>query len=375
MWNSKINDNLISQGFSRLDSDTSIYVRWRDDHLAILGLYVDDILLLSDTITHMNSIKDELKKAFKITDGGEINHFLGLHIVRNRHNRTLSIDQKLLTDNVINRFGMQDCHSVATPMETSFQSVIKGEMTMTNSNSNSNSNSTNEKEADQTLFKQIIGSLMYLMLGTRPDIATAISLISQFAAKPKQSHLLAAKRVLRYIKGTKDYKLYLGRLDNDNNNHSDDIKVMGYSDADWANDPITWKLISEYVFYLQGGIISKKQATVALSTTEAEYIALTQATKEAIWLRSLLGELGFNQYQPTLIKEDNQPAIQLANNPINHNRTKHIDTQYHYVRAKIETKEINVIYTPTNQMTADIFTKPLPQPAFSKCIKEMNIRN
>jgi hypothetical protein len=157
----------------------------------------------------------------------------------------------------------------------------------------------------------------------------------------------------------------------------DNIKLTGYSDSDWANDISMRKSISGYIFYLADGVISwssKRQATVALSSTEAEYMAISHATREAIWLRTLLKELGYSQ-NTTTIFEDNQSSIAIAKNPIHHARTKHIDIQHHFIWEKVETGELELIYIPTEEMRADALTKPLPYPKFSKLVSLMGLRN
>ena len=154
--------------------------------------------------------------------------------------------------------------------------------------------------------------------------------------------------------------------------------LIGYSNANWGNDINTQQSTMGYIFYLSGGAISwssKCQATVALSSTEAEYMALTQATKEAIWLRSLLAELNYTQECPTTLFEDNQSAIALARNPVHHARSKHIDIQHHFVREKIESKEIEISYMATDEMIADALTKPLARPKFAKLINEMGLHD
>jgi hypothetical protein len=212
------------------------------------------------------------------------------------------------------------------------------------------------------------------MIGSRPDIAAAIGLVSQFAEDPRTSHLQAAKRIIQYLKGSVDLELCLGV---EEDNLKNEIKLVGYSDASWGNDLDTRKSTTGYIFYVSGGVVSwtsKKQNTVALSTTEAEYMALSHTTKEAIWLRGLLRELGYTQNQATTIFEDNQSCINLAKNPVHHARSKHIDIQHHFIREKIISKEIHLEYTPTEEMIADIFTKPLAGPKFLKFRKDVNLR-
>src|ERR1700742_416051 len=216
----------------------------------------------------------------------------------------------------------------------------------------------------------MISSIIYLMIGTRPDLAAAVSIISQFSANPMQKHHYALKQLLKYIKGTANYKLCLAR--------DQDLRLIDFSDANWGEDINTRRSTTGYIFNLSGGAISwssKRQATVALSTTEAEYMALAHATKEAIWLCTLLDELGYLPNCATTLFEDNQSAIALAKNPINHARSKHIDIQHHFIREKVESKVIDIVYMATNEMIADALTKLLVRPRLETLIAKMGLRN
>ncbi|XP_061886352.1 uncharacterized protein LOC133636375 [Entelurus aequoreus] len=204
----------------------------------------------------------------------------------------------------------------------------------------------------------MVGSLLYAAMATRPDIAQAVSAVSKFNANPDAAHLTAVKRILRYLKGTVNFALKYEQ--------SDSGALIGFSDADWAGDQDDRRSTTGNVFLLSGGAVSwlsKKQATVALSTAEAEYIALSQAAQEGIWLKRLLSDLGVKTMS-TVILEDNQGAIAIAKNPVNHSRTKHIDFRYHYIRECVQNGQIELQYCPTNDMKADIFTKPLPRQKF-----------
>ena len=277
---------------------------------------------------------------------------------------------------------MTDCHPVATPLDPSIKLVaaqpphsphpapVEGEVT---------ADKSSDEPVDPTTFRQIVGSLMYLMVGTRPDLAAAVGIVSQFSASPRKSHLAAAKRIIRYLKGSINLKLKLGNATNATKNATIDpaetIKISGYSDANWGNDINTRRSTSGYIFFVADGVVSwssKRQATVALSSTEAEYMALTHATKEAVWLRALLGELGFHQGDPSIIFEDNQSCIALARNPIHHARTKHIDIRHHYIRERLES-DVTLRYVNTKEMVADALTKPLPKPQFEYLVGLMNL--
>ncbi len=202
-------------------------------------------------------------------------------------------------------------------------------------------------------------SLMYAATATRPDISFAVGVLSKFNSKPSEAHLTAAKRVIRYLKGTTDIALRYSKTVDGN--------LTGYSDADWAGDLDDRHSTTGNLFMMAGGAISwasKKQATVALSTAEAEYVALSAATQEIVWLRRLLTDLKVLPDGPTTLMGDNQGAIAIAKNPVAHARTKHIDIRYHYIREAVQEGMIELCYCPTNEMVADLLTKPLPKGKF-----------
>eukprot|EP00873_Tetraselmis_striata_P039364 jgi/Tetstr1/459628/TSEL_004984.t1 len=204
-------------------------------------------------------------------------------------------------------------------------------------------------------YQALVGSLLYAMVATRPDIAEAVSKLCRVMAKPEERHWQAAKRVLRYLKGTKTLGLTFsgGKADG---------LLHGYCDADWAGDVVSRRSTTGFVFMLCGAAVSWKsqlQATVALSTAEAEYMALCAAVCEALFLRELLRELCCAQSEATVIFEDNQSCIALTRNPMTHGRSKHIAIKYHFTREKVLSGEVAIEYCPTAQMVADALTKAL----------------
>ena len=202
---------------------------------------------------------------------------------------------------------------------------------------------------------------MYAATATRPDISFAVGVLSKVCTKPTTAHLTAAKRVLRYLKGTLNLALKYEK--------SVDSCLTGYSDADWAGDPDDRHSTSGYLFVMSGATISwssRKQPTVSLSTAEAEYVALNAATQEAVWLQRLLEDLNDKLYKPTLIMGDNQGAIAIARNPVFHARTKHIEIHHHFIREALHNRIIDLQYCPTNEMIADVLTKALSRNRFEQ---------
>jgi hypothetical protein len=217
-------------------------------------------------------------------------------------------------------------------------------------------------------YHEAIGSLMWACLGTRPDIAFAVTTLSRFSKNPGPSHWEAAKRVLRYLKGTRDLWLSYGGLKGE---------LVGYADADGSMSEDR-HAINGYAFILNGGAISwscKRQEIISLSTTESEYIAATHAAKEALWLRSLLSQLFASPDQPTTLFSDNQSAIALSKDHQYHARTKHIDVRFHFIRWVIENGSLRLVYCPTEDMIADTLTKALPSAKAKHFASELGLRS
>jgi len=254
------------------------------------------------------------------------------------------ITQEGYAKEVLKKFKMDDANPVSTPMECGIK-LSKHEEGET---------------VDPSLFKSLVGSLRYLTC-TRPDILYAVGVVSRYMEHPTTTHLKAAKRILRYIKGTTNLGLYYSV--------SNDYKLVGYCDSDWGGDADDRKSTSGFVFYIGNTAftwMSKKQPIVTLSTCEAEYVAATSCVCHAIWLRNLLKELNLPQKEPTKILVDNKSAIALAKNPVFHDRSKHIDTRYHYIRECVSNNNVKLDYVKTHDQVADIFTKPLKREHFVK---------
>jgi len=322
----------------------------------ILLLYVDDLVLAAPSKELVNWIRLKLCGEFSMTDLGKLRNFLGLEIKGNRSRRTLLLSQERYVQRILAAHGMLDCIPSSTPADPHIR-LEKSKVDF------------QATEAECRKYKSAVGSSMYAILGTRPDLAYAVSKVSQFSINPDNSHWTAVKRVFRYLAGTANPGLYYGGQRNG----------TGFTDADWGSAGDR-KSIGGYTFILNGAAIcwnSKKQATVALSSTEAEYMALTQAVKQSLWLQGALSEMGAKKHllEVEEIQIDNQGAIALARNPEYHARTKHIDIQYHFIREDVENPEIKRAYCPTSENTADVFTKALPNVAFTKHTLGLGLRD
>eukprot|EP00253_Pinus_taeda_P008164 PITA_08164 len=295
----------------------------------------------------IKNFKSVMKEEFEMTDMGFLRYFLGIEVDQNE--KGIFISQARYVNQVLSRFNMQECKAAITPTVMGLKLSIED----------------NTKDFDPSLYKSIVGSLMYL-IATRPDIMYAVSLISRFMERPKEAHWQAAKRILRYVKGTKMFGILYNV-----SKHSD---LVGYTDSDCAGSIDDRKSTSSYVFHMGSGAISwasKKQSIVALSTAEAEYVAATATACQAVWMRRMLRSLGQEQAKATVIFCDNSSAIALSRNSVFHKRTKHIDTRFHYIRELVNNGEIVLEHCRTQEQVADISTKPLDQKSFEflrKCL-------
>jgi len=348
-WYQKIHEFFLAHGFIRSTQDYSLYVNY--ERRVLVLVYVDDLVLAAAEVEQIEWIKAALTNTFEMGDLGELTTYLGLDISRNRNQWLLTLDQTKYIDKILNRHRMQDARPSLTPLDPNTRLVSNSKVTRADPES---------QLLDFEVYQSAMGSLMYAMLGTRPDIAYAVGLISQFNHSPEPEHWVAVKRIFRYLVGTRELKIQYG-----SSNESGT-----YSDADWGSGQDR-KSVGGFVFLLNGGAVSwasKKQTSIALSTTEGEYMAMTQASKEIIWLQELFQELGALAHidQISRLYGDNQGALALACNPEYHARTKHIDIQYHFVRELVMGKKIYLEYCPTTDMIADIMTKALPRTTHEK---------
>ncbi|MCP4491938.1 MAG: DDE-type integrase/transposase/recombinase [Gammaproteobacteria bacterium] len=357
-WNHALHDQLLVLGFAQSDADACIYVKQVNGELVILAVYVDDIILAAKGEETLSELKKQLSGKFKMKDLGELHYFLGVKVQQNL-NGSIWLGQEKYMENMLQKYNMDSCNPVSTPMEVN--------------NNKLQESSSEDESADQNLYQSAVGSLLYLAIATRPDISAAVAHVAKFCSNPTQKHWAAVKRIFRYIKGT----IHMGLLYRPSQDESGN-EVFGYSDADWAGDTENRRSTSGFVFKLAGAAISwrsKTQTVIALSSAVAEYIALAAATQEAVWLRRLMKNLQQQQNEPTLILEDNTSAISMANNPVFHGRTKHIDIKNHFVREKVKEKVVRLKYCPTKEMVADLMTKALSKELFELQRKGLGLFN
>lgn len=350
-WYTKLDTILKDLGATPTKSDPCVYQHGNGQSVTFMAVYVDDILIMSRDPKMIKKFHGQLSKKFKVKDLGEAGYCLGIEF--SQSSGKISMQQRGYLNDLLNRFGMLDSKPVSTPMDPSVK-LTKQDRT---------------EEDCKLPYRELVGALMYLAICTRPDITYAVSHLSQFNDCYGKIHWTAAKRVLRYLKGTKDLGIMFTK---------DSRPLRGFADADWANCPVDRRSYTGYAFVLNGSPISwnsRKQRTVVLSSTEAEYMAMSEANKEAIYLRQFLAELGEDDSVSTILMNDNMGALKLAENPSFHARSKHIDLRYHLIRDAVKDGTLKVEYTSMDTMAADILTKALPSPKLEKCTYMLGLRS
>jgi hypothetical protein len=280
-WNQKLNAFLKSIEFMKSEADPSVYVTQVGDVKFFIVVYVDDLILVCNDQNKLLQIKEELSQKFEMKDFGELHFFLGMEVERNRDERLLRINQIKYLKEILKCFRMEDCKPIGVPLD----SKVKLQR-----------NANGNDESKGFPYQQAVGSLMYAMLCTRPDLAYPIRVLSQHTANPSMEHWMAVKRIFQYLQGTLQMKLQFGATPSK--------EVLGYCDVDWAGDLEDRRFTTGFVFMIGGGAISwnsKRQPTIALSTTKAEYMANTQATKEAIWITKLMMDLGYMEEKKMMV--------------------------------------------------------------------------
>ena len=342
VWQLTLTKALMDIGFKQCVSDTCLF--YHPDHLCFVSIHVDDILFLCDDDDFRAHVVSELKKVFKLTDSGVVSVYLGMNFAFPDASTCL-INQTSYIRKMLNRFNLADVNPTKTPLPQNLK--------MTNADSPTTFEEKSQMEKKP--YRALIGSLLYAARGTRPDISYAVGALAKFNQNPGKAHWRYAQHVLKYLKGTTTSGLVY--------KHESDEKKINieiFSDSDWGSSPDDRRSVSGFVVCVNGNPISwcsRVQKTVALSSCEAEFLALSEAMREALWLRQLLIELDVGFVAPIIIRVDNQSAIRLAENPVAHQRSKHIDIRYMRIREEIRSGTIGVRYVPTGENLADLLTK------------------
>ena len=347
IWHKKLDSVLSTMDFHKVQSDNSLWVYQKDGVRIIIPVFVDDMTLVAKSKSDINSVITQLEKHFKLRRLGPIDFLLGVKVERDRPNKTIHLSQKQYTLDMLARYNFSGCTPVSTPLNPG------------TALSEAQCPSTPEEVEEMRSIPYIsaVGSLLYLAIATRPDIAYAVGLLARFNTRPGKAHWAAVKHLFRYLKGTLDVRLSFSP------DPTTSEIFVGYSDADHGGDKDNGYSTGAYVIKMGTGAISwrsKLQGVVTLSTTEAEYIAAVHAGQELLWLHNLFTELGYTFSSPHTLCIDNQSAIAVTQNPEHHSRMKHLDLKHFWLRDEVALKKsIATVHCPTDFMPADILTKAL----------------
>lgn len=341
-WHQELNRVLMKYGFEVSYADDSLFVFERNGRRSFLLIYVDDGLVIGCK-ADVNQIISILAEEFDIRKLGGVSYFLSMVIQRDRNARTITLNQKKYSEEILQRGGMLEAKPKSIPLAVNLRLSSEGDDPM----------------EDSLEYAAIVGKLMYLATCTRPDLAYAVGLLARFMSKPRDEHWRCVKWLLQYLKQTSSLGLQYGGEQH--------LEFEGYSDSDYAADPDKRRSTRGFVFLFAGGAIewsSKLLPTVATSTMEAEYMAAAAAAKTALWTRKLMATIqgGDERLQGTKLYCDNQAAIALMKNPVHHQRAKHIDVCHHFIQERVLRGELIVGYVSTKEMVADMLTKALPKP-------------
>lgn len=329
VWYQSLSNYLISLGFRKTISDASLFVFRDGDVQMFVLVYVDDIIITGSSDSAIRKTIDALSTKFSLKDLGDLHYFLGIQIHPSANGILLC--QRKYLQSILETTKMDLEKPIHTPMLSSSLASAAASPGM----------------SDPSLFRKVIGSLQYLLL-TRPDIAFSVNRLAQKSHNPTEADWSDLKRVLRYLKGSLDFGLFLPK--------STDLSLHGYSDSDWAGDHTDRFSTSGYLIFLGPCLISwksAKQRTIARSSTEAEYRALASTAAELAWIQSFLSEIGFSSPTAPSLFCDNVGATYLASNPVFQSRMKHIAIDYHFVRQRVQSGELKVLHISSKDQLAD----------------------
>ncbi|KAL0404280.1 UNVERIFIED_CONTAM: Retrovirus-related Pol polyprotein from transposon TNT 1-94 [Sesamum radiatum] len=360
-WNTRFDEVIRGYDFIKNDYDPCVYKKISGSSVAYLVLYVDDILLIGNDVKMLGDIKVWLSTQFSMKNMGEASYILGIEIYRDRSRRMLGLTQSSYIEKVLKRFRMEHSKRGALPMRHEIKLSKK------------QSPKTDEelKRISDIPYASAVGSIQYVVQCTRPDVAYALSITSRYQACAGEAHWSAVKSILKYLRRTKDLFLIYG---------GGELILEGYSDASFQSDDDDAKSQSSFVFKLNGGVVawkSSKQDTTADSTTEAEYIAVSEAVKEAVWMKNYIQELGMvpSIAEPVVIFCDNNGAIAQAKEPRSHHRSKRILRRYHLLMEMVGRGDCRMDRVSLAKNTADPLTKPMSQVAHTQHLDKMGLRS
>jgi hypothetical protein len=339
-----------SLGFIRCELDHALYRRTENNEFLVVGVYVDDLIITGTSASVIDRFKRQMHELFQMSDLGALSYYLGIEVKQLED--CIMISQSSYAKKILEVAGMENCNPCHVPMENRLKlgKLVDGEV------------------IDASMYRSLVGSLRYLV-NTRPDLSYSVGIMSRYMESPGRQHWAALKQILRYVQGTVNlgcvYRAGAGPE-----------LITGFSDSDHGGDPDDRKSTSGLVFLLGSSAItwaSQNQKSVALSSCEAEYMVASAASCQAVWLSRLLGEVIGEEPKKIKLLVDNQSAIALCKNPVHHERTKHIDIRFHFIREKIEDGKVEVDHVRTEEQLADILTKSLGRVKFAELRQQLGV--
>ncbi len=350
-WFGRFSWAMKKYGYTQSNSDHTLFLKHRLGKVTALIIYVDDMIITGDDVVEISKLQKQLATEFEMKRLGGLKYFLGIEVARSKQGIFLS-QRKYVLD-LLSEVGLLDCKPPDTPI---VQNHRLGEH-------------TDQVSTDKGRYQRLVGKLIYLS-HTRPDIAYAVNVVSQFMHNPSEDHMNAVIRILRYLKSSPGKGLMFSKIDH--------LRVEGYTDADWAGSVSDRKSTSGYFTFVGGNLVtwrSKKQNVVALSSAEAEFRGIAKGLCELLWLKQLLTEIGFAPSCEMDLFCDNKAAIDISHNPVQHDRTKHVEVDRHFIKQNLETKVVRFPFVKSEDQLADILTKAVCSTSFYNSLDKLGIKD
>ncbi|RVW82645.1 Retrovirus-related Pol polyprotein from transposon RE1 [Vitis vinifera] len=348
-WFGRFSTTMKKYGFQQSNSDHTLFLKHRQGKLTTLIVYVDDMIITGDDSKEIARLQEQLASEFEMKNLGGLKYFLGIEVARSK--RGIFLSQRKYILDLLTKVGLLDCKPTETPIIPNHK---LGEY-------------PNQVPTDKGRYQRLVGKLIYLS-HTRPDIAYAVSVVSQFMHCPSENHMSAVMQILRYLKSSPGKGLRFSK--------NDHLRVEGYTDADWAGNIMDRKSTSGYFTFVGGNLVtwrSKKQKVVALSSAEAEFRGMAKGLCELLWLRRLLTEIGFAPDSEMKLFCDNKAAIDISHNPIQHDRTKHVEVDRHFIKQNLDAKIIQFPFVKSEDQLADILTKAVSSKIFHHSLDKLGL--
>jgi Reverse transcriptase (RNA-dependent DNA polymerase)/Integrase core domain len=368
-WNQELHKFMLQLGYSAIICDPCVYIkRVSANRIIILCLYVDDTMVAYNKLDESIWLTDKqaIANYYPIKDLGDCEWILNMRVTRNRETKQIMLCQEAYVNRMLQQFNLSNCNPAPNPEVVADLTVLPNGQEPIQLN-----------EQDHACYRSLVGALLYAANTTRVDIAHVVGILSRYVAAPANHHLAAAKHCLRYLRGTADFGMIFGSQSGANpadstNSEKHSITLTAYTDSNWGGERADRKSTTGTIVKYNGNVISwlsKKQTTVATSSTEAEYVALAATTKEVLWYKMWIKEV-FNVNIIPTIYGDNQSSIHLSKHDSSHQRTKHIDIAHHFIRDHVRSHDVVIVWVPTEQQQADLLTKMLPTTRF-KILRDM----